>query len=168
MTLDTHNVHVSFTGAESVKAGDIKSETTSEVQICGEQAGRPNIAQQFNEGLELLTSSQNARSSTFTRIVNEWLYLQKRMINALTPRPLDATELGGYFDAPINMGNPEPSDVANTLDPHAMAACDLELVDLDKTIRYNAVWRIICSGEARPRPDLILPANLRHLGILDD
>ena len=169
MTLDSRNVHDSFTGTESVKVGDINQDILSEIEACEEQAGRPSTVQQSGEESELREPSKNAQSSTSTNIVNEWLSLQKRMIDALTPKPLDAFELGGNFDAPHKMedwGNPDPCDIANLFDLNATAMCDLELVDLDKTIRYNAVWRIICSGESRP--ELVLPVKLCQLGLLDD
>jgi hypothetical protein len=170
MTLDSRNVHGSFTGTEGVKVGDNNQDLISEVEIFEAQAGRPKIAQQCGEESELREPSKNAQSSKSTSIVNEWLTLQKRMIEALTPKPLDAIELGGNFDAHYKMEdseNTDPIDIANLFDLTATAMCDLELVaDLDKTIRYNAVWRIICSGETRP--ELVLPVKLRQLSLRDD
>ena len=170
MTLDSRNVHGLFTGTEGVKVGDNNRDLISEVEISEAQAGKPKIAQQFGGESELREPIKNAQSSTSTSIVNEWLTLQKRMIEALTPKPLDAIELGGNFDAPFKMGdseNTDPIDIANLFDLSATAVCDLGLVaDLDKTIRYNAVWRIICSEETRP--ELVLPVKLRQLSLPDD
>jgi hypothetical protein len=168
-TLDSLNMHGSFSGIESVKIGDMKQDKIiSEIEICEEQAGRPNTAQQRGDQSAARKSTKIAQSSTPKSIVHEWLSLQKRMIDALTPKPLDAIELGGNFDTPPTLEDseiPDSSDIANLFDLHATAECDLELADLDKTIRYNAVWRIICSGEARP--DGVLPIKLRQLGLLE-
>jgi hypothetical protein len=162
MMLDNHHSTVEHSTDEM----KVSEEPKSEAEFRDEQAGRPSTAQQNGEER---IASQKAESSTFKNIVNEWLQLQKRMIDVLTPMPLDAIELGGNFDAPKRMEdweNPETSDISHLLGLYPTAICENEPGDLDKNIRYNAVWRIISSGgESKSLPDLVLPVNLHQLGI---
>ncbi len=83
---------------------------------------------------------------------------------------MDAEDFSGSFvdsESSDEADILDPFDIFDVFDP-MIAKQEHELnLQLDQTVRYNAVWRIVVSGEARQQADL-LAARTRCLDIMDE
>ena len=114
---------------------------------------------------EILSADTKERTqlTIFQGILSDWLRVQKRMVNALTPRPLSDSEIGGNFHGNEHVPDAtsqENSDISDFIDANMISKCHLQLDELDKTVRYDAVWRIVLNGDCN------LSAEMKRVDML--